>query len=222
MSELKENPKHLLWLDLETTGLSPQTDHILEIAWVLTSFDFPYLESKRAEFLIDAPNLIRPETKAVSGTFVQSLHSVVQEMHDRSGLWRNLTEASQAGELSSLRKVEEVLLHLSEDWPLGKHGRTRLAGHSTHFDLGFIRVHMPEFARRLSHRVFDVSAISDYARSLGMPRLDHVEAHRAREDVMGAITHARRITRWMLSLEPIVKAVGRSEEPEELEKPEKP
>lgn len=204
--DLKENPTHLLWLDLETTGLSPESDKILEIAWILTSFEFPYLESRRAQFLLDVPGLIRPETKVVSGSFVAGLHPKVQEMHDRSGLWKELTVASQAGELSSLRSVEELLLHISEDWPLGKHGRVRVAGFSVHFDLGFLRVHMPEFARRLSHRVFDASAVSDYARSLGMPRLEHSEAHRAREDVMAAITHVRRVTRWMLSLDAVVKA----------------
>ncbi|MDP2057152.1 MAG: exonuclease domain-containing protein, partial [Thiobacillus sp.] len=30
------NPTHLLWLDMEMTGLSPDTDRIIELAIVVT------------------------------------------------------------------------------------------------------------------------------------------------------------------------------------------
>ncbi|PKO68933.1 MAG: oligoribonuclease, partial [Betaproteobacteria bacterium HGW-Betaproteobacteria-17] len=33
------NPTHLLWLDMEMTGLSPETDCIIELAIVVTDAD---------------------------------------------------------------------------------------------------------------------------------------------------------------------------------------
>ena len=78
-----------------------------------------------------------------------------------------------------------------------KDERPTLAGRTVHFDLGFIRHHMPRLAARLSHRVYDVSAICLFCESLGMPRLKKGEAHRASEDVLESVEHARRCAEWL-------------------------
>jgi hypothetical protein len=73
-----------------------------------------------------------------------------------------------------------------------------LGGNTAHFDLGFLRVHMPEFAKRLSHRVFDASGFYRQCLSVGMPELPKpVEAHRAKEDVERSIELARECGRWI-------------------------
>jgi hypothetical protein len=74
-----------------------------------------------------------------------------------------------------------------------------LAGDSVHFDLGFVRYHMPTLAKRLSHRVYDVSAIKLFCRSLGMPKIERKEdpVHRAAGDVLRSIEHAKYCADWL-------------------------
>ena len=36
--------KHLLWIDMEMTGLKPETDRVLEVAAIVTDLQFQVLE----------------------------------------------------------------------------------------------------------------------------------------------------------------------------------
>lgn len=191
-------PAFLLWFDLETTSLDPKEDLILEVAWILTHFEFPYFEVGRGHHIIDQSDL----PAWLDGGKVDPF---VVKMHATSGLFRAFSDPNVAK--TPLAKVEEILLGISEGWPLDKNSKVAMAGHSVgNFDLQFVRAQLPRFAKRLSHRVFDVSAISLHARSLGMPPVPRVERHRSLEDVMEALSHVRACTKWLLSLDAVVQA----------------
>lgn len=199
-------PHGLLWLDLETTGLDAQSDRILEIACRLTSFAFPY------------EDVLGPETGApIAGSFVvrhywgdprveESVFALkawmdarVLEMHTASGLLEEVTAAALDPEVPGEAEIGEVLTELAAGWPEDPAQRVVLAGSSVHFDLQFLRRKYPKFAARLSYRVFDVSAIAMFCRSLGMPRADVQQepAHRAAEDLAYALAQARRCEAWL-------------------------
>ena len=73
-----------------------------------------------------------------------------------------------------------------------------VAGFSTHFDLQFLRAKFPRFAKRLSHRVFDVSAQLLLCQSLGMPYTPlQPAAHRAQNDLDASMRVARECGLWM-------------------------
>ena len=79
-----------------------------------------------------------------------------------------------------------------------KDERATFAGSSVHFDLGFIRVHMPRLAKRLSHRVYCVSAVQLFCRSLGMAKPPKgPEPHRAAADVLASIERAKLCSDWL-------------------------
>ena len=99
-------------------------------------------------------------------------------------------------------KVEQELLFLSQDWPLEKDRKVVLAGNSVDFDRGFLRKHMPEFAKRLSHRVSDASSYYRFCRDLGMPRRPKPEnAHRAAVDVRESLELQRACAIWVMEKE---------------------
>lgn len=165
----------LLWLDLETTGLCPRTDSILEIAVSVAELSAPFEAVPALHRVIKFGHVFEDE--------------FVREMHTANGLAKE-TASSSATSLRDVEKELVGLFSLTETY--------FLAGFSVHFDHSFLNVHMPEFASCLSHRHYDVSSIKLFCQSLGMPPLPRgAGAHRARGDVLEAIAHAKLCRDWL-------------------------
>ncbi len=102
------------------------------------------------------------------------------------------------GYATTLEALEDALLMLI---PLKKNVErddiTALAGSSVHFDLSFLRIHMPRLAANVSHRCYDVSAVKLFCRSLGVAKFPREEAHRALPDVKESMKHARWCASWL-------------------------
>jgi oligoribonuclease len=172
----------LLWLDLETTGLDPQTHDILEAAWSVAPLLDPFAIDSEIE-----SSTIRYKLAAEA----PSIDPFVLDMHRKNGLW---DECSRR--LIGVRDVEEQLLSLVPECA-DKEQRWVLAGSTIHFDKSFLRVHMPELHERLSHRLYDVSAIKLFCQSLGMAKPPKAEAHRAAADVLESVAHAKACAEWL-------------------------
>jgi oligoribonuclease len=171
----------LYWVDVETTGLDPNKDALLEIAVVEATLDRPF--DYRFPWAFRDSRVFR---------FHGAIDDpVVLDMHTRSGL---LAECERS--THTVADAEEELLALvpvvadREEMPV-------LAGSSVHFDRGFLRVHMPRLWARFSYRVYDVTAIKFFCRSLGMPPLPKTGAHRASADLLESIRHARECVEWL-------------------------
>jgi oligoribonuclease len=155
------NDVHYLWLDLETTGLNPWFDVILECGWFLTDQKLnPTTQgTSRLMGFPHALSLCTPE---------------VAEMHKRSGLALDIKR-----KLTSLAEdVEEQIL---DDLPPAT--TVQLAGSGVHFDQKFLEVGMPTLIDRLHYRLLDVSSIERFVRDVvgfDIPKTDPV--HRALPD----------------------------------------
>jgi oligoribonuclease (3'-5' exoribonuclease) len=178
--------KHqFLWLDLETTGFDPATGRILEWAVVLCEDgpdnDFAVVEQYSSPVHWDVDELV--------GLY----DDVVLRMHTDSGLWHEVEQCD-----ITLAESETALVEIVDDLLGAKPGsrapaKIRLAGRLVHFDLAWLRVHMPELAKRLSHQGFDVSTLIAAA-DLWCPgwRLAYKPpAHRALPDVLSSIADTR-------------------------------
>lgn len=171
-----------LWLDLETTGLEADEDHVLEVAWTLTD------DNLAGDGVIHS-HLVTPTNQSL--TKLASARQVVRDMHEHTGLTAELLAASN-GEANSVlladleqELVGELVAHsdVSGDW--------RLAGASVHFDLGFLRVHMPDLAGMLSHRVYDTTTLKAFATSIGIDiQTVNEMPHRAAWDVLECLSWA--------------------------------
>ncbi len=190
----------LYWLDIETTGLNPRADGILEISVYVADLRSPFVASP----LFTAPvraivedqgqekNIWIYDRGRVKELRPRVLTPFIENMHTKNGLLKDC-----AGSIAlPLCSIERVLLDRIPAAADGEEMPT-LAGSCIHFDHEFLKVHMPELAARFHYRYFDVSSVALFARSQGMPRLPKAEAHRAREDVLESIACAKQCALWL-------------------------
>lgn len=165
-----------VFFDLETTGLNPQADLILEVAAVVVDAQLSPVSGFAAV-------INRPRSDAYPRA-----DAFVQQMHTANGLW-----AACDASTITLVDATDALCAWLDGIGLDKH---TLAGDSVHFDLGFLRASMPRVADRFSHRLLDVSAFRVARAILGYENAEFgASAHRAQGDVMASIAKAK----WHLS-----------------------
>jgi oligoribonuclease len=134
-----------VWLDLEMTGLDPETCAIIEIGVIITGPDLvPIAEIERA--------IWQPEE------VLARMEPVVREMHTRNGLLGRV-RASPV----SLRVAErEVTALVAEHCVMGE---GVLCGNSIHTDRRFLIRYMPMLERYLHYRMVDVTSLKVLARA---------------------------------------------------------
>ena len=190
----------LFWIDCETTGLDPTRDALLELAVAQADLERPFdvgevfsqvVRFNEAEPVGGEPRFIQSRGCVPPVFDTYRMEPRVLAMHVKSGL---LSECSRV--LLGVGDLEEYLLDVVPE--VTDYGdRPTIAGSSAHFDLAFLRAKVPRAAARFSHRVYDVSAVKLFCRSLGMPKLPRAEAHRAKDDILESIAHARACERWL-------------------------
>lgn len=170
----------LAWIDTETTGLYAQTDRLLEIACILTDSNL--------NLLVEEPfhATVRYSADEVPGMKARA-SEVVQDMHDRSGLWGRLS-GPESLTLAAIDK--DLLAYIASVAPRPR--QARVAGNSVRLDLNFIEANLPGVAAHLHYRSVDVSAISFMANArFGVPFIDKRPAHEALSDILGSLEELR-------------------------------
>lgn len=174
----------LLWIDLETTGLSPVDDYILEVAWTITDNSLVTIDDVYTHVAEISPKAWVQLTQTPE----------VLEMHRTSGL---LAELDEAKTLMRVEDIEDqIIAQLKET---GLEEPIMVAGFSVHFDLSFVHEHMPRLASMLSHRTYDVTTLKTFFKSVHVDH--HVEnygKHRAHYDIVEALSVAREYRDYIL------------------------
>ena len=138
----------IVMFDVETTGLDPQKDRILEIGAMVVG-------GTSLEVLDVLTFVIRWYDARLKALL--TCDRVVYEMHSKSGL---LTELDQpiGPVVPDLEEADERVA----EWLLKNDfgpGQVMLAGFSVQFDKSFVHAQMPLTAKMLSHRIIDVSTL---------------------------------------------------------------
>jgi len=174
------NPEgHLIWIDLEMTGLDPDHDSILEIATVITDGDLNVL----AEGPVLA--IAHPEAR------LQAMDEWNRNQHRKSGLWQRVLDEGVAMDEAQAR----TLAFLSQ-WVEPK--QSPICGNSICQDRRFLYRQMPELERFFHYRNLDVSTLKELARRWAPEVLEGVQktsAHTALSDIhdsIGELRHYRR------------------------------
>lgn len=134
-----------VWLDLEMTGLDPESCAIIEIGVIITGPDLkPISEIERVVW--------QPEE------VLARMEPVVREMHTRNGLLSRVKSSS-----TSLRVAERDVTALVASYC--SLGEGILCGNSIHTDRRFLFRHMPMLERFLHYRMVDVTSLKVLSRA---------------------------------------------------------
>jgi oligoribonuclease len=168
---LAPSDQNLIWIDLEMTGLLPDTDRIIEIAVVVTD---PQLSVR-----VEGPVFAVHQTDAV----LDGMDNWNKGTHGRSGL----TERVRASAVDEAAAQQQVIHFLQQYVPRGK---SPMCGNSICQDRRFLARTMPELEAFFHYRNLDVSTLKELARRWKPAALDgfkKAQAHTALADIHESI-----------------------------------
>jgi oligoribonuclease len=161
-------PKQILWVDLEMTGLNPGHDVILEVAAIVTDWNFK--ETATYEAVIHH-----------SDSVLKHMNEWSVAQHGASGLTERVREAT-----ATTKQTEDALLAFIDEH-FEKDTLILLGGNSIHMDRRFIAAEWPRLDARLHYRMLDVSAWKVVFEGKFSKKFAKPEEHRALEDIRGSI-----------------------------------
>lgn len=164
----------LLWMDLEMTGLDPDLDKIVEVAVVVTDWNFTEIATFEAVVRVD-PELFAARIKAAPDFW-----NTYPEVRDA------LIEQNNSDKAKDVSVVEEDLLSFLAEY-FDSDDTVLLAGNSIHQDRKFIDREWKRVSSRLHYRMLDVSAWKVVFDGKYGKRFAKPEVHRALDDIRGSI-----------------------------------
>lgn len=175
-----EYPTRLLWIDLEMTGLNPKQDRILEVAAVVTDFDFKELARYESIISHNKDEILR----------LMNLNEWWSKFPEsRDGI------ASRIEDGKPLEAVESELIGIVDQYFGDK--PAILSGNSIHQDRKFVENWWPEFNKRLHYRMFDVTSLKIYMSGKYGVEYQKKSAHRAVEDIQESMAEWKYYMDWL-------------------------
>jgi oligoribonuclease len=164
----------LIWIDLEMTGLDPQTDFILEIATVITN--------SQLKPVAEGPNIAVHQPEEL----LLSMGEWAMNHHQKSGLLDLVNTSSYDCRMAEQATVEFVSLYCRE-------GQSPLCGNSVWRDRQFLKRHMPTLEEFFHYRNIDVSSVKELVRRWypSLPPYEKQKSHRALSDIKESIDELR-------------------------------
>ena len=170
-ASLLSSDQNLIWIDLEMTGLVPETDRIIEIAVVVTD---PMLTVR-----VEGPVFAVHQTDGV----LAGMDAWNTGTHGRSGL----TERVRQSPVDEAAAEAQVIAFLKQYVPKGK---SPMCGNSICQDRRFLARTMPGLEAFFHYRNLDVSTLKELARRwkpAAMNGFKKAQAHTALADIHESI-----------------------------------
>lgn len=163
---------NLIWIDCEMTGLSLESDALVEIAVLVTDSELNLI-GEGVDVVIH-----------VTDDQLEGMSDFVREMHTNSGLINEIPHG-----ISIAAAEAKIIAYLESASTIA--GKSPLAGNSVGVDRAFIDRDMPSLSAYLHYRTIDVSSIKELARRWNPKAYFNAPAktgnHRALGDIQDSI-----------------------------------
>ncbi len=168
---MSQNPNNLIWIDLEMTGLDPDTDVIIEIATVVTDAEL--------NTIAEGPVFAVHQNDAV----LAGMDEWNTRQHGGSGL----TARVKASTIDSREAERQTIAFLGQYLPANT---SPICGNSICQDRRFLYRHMPELERFFHYRNLDVSTLKELVKRWAPNLINGFEkkgSHLALDDIRDSI-----------------------------------
>lgn len=172
---MTQNTNHLCWLDMEMTGLNPDTDKIIEVAMIITDQDLNVLAQSEVYAVHQSDDVLDNMDEWNTAT------------HARTGLTQRVRESKYTE-----AEVEQKLLAFMAEWIPEK--TSPMCGNTIHQDRRFMVRHMPKLEAYFHYRNLDVSTLKELARRWNPAVYKGVVkkgSHQALDDILESIEEMR-------------------------------
>jgi oligoribonuclease len=142
---MAQDSTHLIWIDLEMSGLRPDSDRVLEVAMVVTN--------QNLEVIAESPVRALHQSDAV----LDGMDSWNKSTHARTGL----TDRVRASPFTEAEVEAEMITFLERHVASGT---SPMCGNSICQDRRFLARYMPRLEAYFHYRNLDVSTLKELAR----------------------------------------------------------
>lgn len=175
---------NLLWLDLEMTGLNPNSDRILEIALVVTD--------AQLNTFVKGPVLAIHQISSV----LDKMDAWNKGTHGRSGLIDRVEQSDVSEEHAEAIMLDWIKKYVPKN-------KSPMCGNSICQDRRFLANYMPKLESYFHYRNLDVSTLKELARRWKpqvMKGFKKAQAHTAMADILESIEELRYYRQHFLSV----------------------
>jgi oligoribonuclease len=172
---MAQDSSHLVWIDLEMTGLNPDTDLIIEIATIVTD--------KNLNILAQGPVLAVHQADAALAT----MDDWNQQHHGQSGL----IERVKTSTIDDAEAERQTLAFIKQWIP---ENASPLCGNSIGQDRRFLYRYMPALEAYFHYRNIDVSTLKELAARWApdvKEGFKKASSHQALNDIVESIEELR-------------------------------
>ena len=142
LASMTQDQMNLIWLDMEMTGLNPETDRIIEVAMIVTD--------SQLNVVAESPVLVIHQPDEV----LDGMDDWNKNTHGKSGLIEKV-KASTLGEA----EAEQILLDFMAQYVPPR--ITPMCGNTIHQDRRFMVRWMPKLEEYFHYRNLDVSTLKE-------------------------------------------------------------
>ncbi|CAM4043210.1 oligoribonuclease [Vibrio neonatus] len=178
------NDKNLIWVDLEMTGLDPETHKVIEIASIVTDSEL--------NILAEGPVIAIHQSDAE----LAKMDDWCTNTHTNSGLVERVKN-------SDINEDQAVALTIEflEQWV--PKGASPICGNSIGQDRRFLYKHMPELEQYFHYRYVDVSTLKELTRRWKPEVLEGFTkqgVHLALDDIRESIAELRYYRKTIMNI----------------------
>ncbi|HSW93349.1 MAG TPA: oligoribonuclease [Gammaproteobacteria bacterium] len=141
---MSANANHLIWIDLEMTGLDPEKERIIEMATIVTDSDL--------NIVAEGPVFAIHQ----SDELLAAMDNWNTRQHNASGLVKRVRESVITEKEAEAATLDFLRRYVPD-------GKSPMCGNSVHQDRRFLCRYMPTLERFFHYRLLDVSTLKELA-----------------------------------------------------------